>query len=247
MDELAREMRDSRGYSAAAKGEVGEVYIYDFIGVDMFGDGVTAKWFRDELAKMKGVKALNIYVNSPGGDVFEGQTIHSQLMRFQARKIMHVDGEASSAASLILMAGDERRIASGGMIMVHEPWGVSVGNADDMLHMAGTLQKLAGQYAAEYSRVTKRDEDEMREMMRAETWMTAAEALELGFVDAIDAPMKAAAASVMAGFDRSKLQYRKPVPTAVSSPLVPQGFAGFDAALKKVQEQQTMLAARRIV
>ena len=170
--------------------------------------------------------------------------IHSQLMRHPARKVMHVDGEASSAASLILMAGDERRIAAGGVVMIHRPYGVSVGTADDMRHYAKTLDILEGQYADEYSRGTRQPREKIVALMAEETWMGSAEALELGFVHAIDEPMKLAACAVRAEFDRSKLGYRHEIPAAFK-PLQPTGFPDFDACAAVVRRQASMLAARR--
>lgn len=233
--------------AAMAADATGELYVYDFIGGGLFSDGVTAKAFRDELAKVKGAKTLHVYVNSPGGDVFEAQAIHTQLTRHGARKIMHVDGEASSAASLIVMAGDERRMARGAMMMIHEPWGMAIGPADDLRHTAEMLDKLTGEYAAEYARASGMRDARVRELMKAETWMTADEALDLGFVDEVDGQLDAAAARVMAGFDRTHLRYAHAVPAAVTSGLAPQGFEDFDRLLERVQRQGNALRSGAVM
>ena len=100
----------------------GEIYIYEDIGEGWFG-GLTAKAFSDTMREIGDVSALDIYINSPGGSVFDGVAIYNQIKRFNGEKIIHIDGIAASIASVIAMAGDEIRIASNGMMMIHDPWG----------------------------------------------------------------------------------------------------------------------------
>ena len=116
---------------------------------------------------------LIVYINSPGGDFFEAAAIHAQLVRHKARKVIYIDGLAASAASLIAMAGEERRIASNAMVMVHDPWAGVIGSADDMERMATALGKIKGQMVAEYTRATGQEAETIATMMSAETWLTA--------------------------------------------------------------------------
>lgn len=168
---------------------VGELFIYEQIGFDCWtGEGVTGKSVKDALDTMKGVKTLNVYINSEGGDVFEAKAIYSQLKRFGAEKIIHIDGIAASAATFIAMAGDKIITSPVATWMIHQAWSGAMGRAEDMRAMADLLdlenQTLAETYAAR----TKKGVDEMLALMSAPpdgTWMNAQKALELGLTDEI--------------------------------------------------------------
>jgi ATP-dependent Clp protease protease subunit len=172
----------------AADGEA-ELFIYDQIGGSFFSEGVTAKQVAAAVAEceQQGAKKLAIYINSPGGDVFQGMAILNCLKRFSGEKVVYVDGLAASIASIIAMAGDRRFMGSGAMMMVHDPSAFAsdrgVGTAAEMRAKAEDLDKIAGAMASAYAERTHGDESAMRTLMRAETWMTAAEAVERGFAD----------------------------------------------------------------
>lgn len=199
--------RKTRGFEVQSAGSTGEIYLYDEIGAGLFG-GITAQDFRDELEPLKNVKILNVYINSPGGDFFEAAAMHSQLVRHRARKVVFIDGLAASAASLVAMAGDERRMSSAGMLMIHEPWGGVVGTAAEMRGVADALDKVRDTLVAEYARATGGDRDMLRQQMADETWFSAADSLETGFIHAIDEPLPIAAA-IVDSFDLSRFQYRR--------------------------------------
>lgn len=164
----------------------GELYIYDQIGDSWWG-GVSAQSIVDALAELKaaGVSALDIYINSPGGDVFDGIAIHSALRRFPGEKIVHVDGLAASIASVIMLAGDRIVLAPSAMVMVHNPWTLCAGEASDLRETADRLEKVAGSMLATYATYTKQSEDDLRAWMDAETWMDASEAVARGFAHAV--------------------------------------------------------------
>jgi len=173
----------------ASEGEA-ELFIYSQIGGGGFwSEGVTAAQVAAAIAdcEKQGAKKLAIYINSPGGDVFEGIAILNCLKRFSGEKVVYVDGLAASIASVIAMAGDRRCMGSGAMMMVHDPSAFAsargVGTAAEMRAKAEDLDKIATAMAGAYAERTKKDESAMRTIMRAETWMTAAEAVELGFAD----------------------------------------------------------------
>lgn len=172
---------------AGANGDVGELYVYETIGFDCFAEngGLTANKVKDALAEMKGVKALNVYVNSEGGDVFEAKSIFAQLQRFEAEKVVHIDGLAASAATLIAMAGDRIVTSPVATWMIHEAWSGAMGNASDMRKMAALLELENGTIAETYARQTGKPVDELLALMAAETWMNAAQALELGITDEV--------------------------------------------------------------
>lgn len=184
-------------FEAKAKGDVAELYIYDAIGGGMFSEGVTPAAVQKALAEVKGAKELRVYINSPGGDVFDGVNIYNQVRRFNGTKNVFVDGIAASAASMIAMAGDTITIAHNAQIMIHRAWGAAVGTADDMRATADLLDKISEDAVlASYAR-TGQSVEQLRAWMTEEKWMNAAEAVELGFADRIDGadeqPTRAAA------------------------------------------------------
>ena len=188
-----------KGYQIQAKGPVGEIFLYDEIGESLFDEGITAKSFRDDLARLGVVGELRIFINSPGGSVFDGVAIFNQIARHKARKVVHIDGIAASIASVIAMAGDEILIAENGMMMIHSASGVTMGTAEDHLEMARSLERVDESIINTYVNRTGGDVDRIREMMAATTWMTAAEAVDLGFADKVSDPVDIAAC--VRGFD----------------------------------------------
>lgn len=165
----------------------GALYLYDIIGRDWWtGEGVTAAEFVAALDTLKGVKQLDVYINSPGGDVMEAKAMYANLMRFDAQKTVHVDGIAASAATFVAMAGDKIVTAPEGTWMIHETWGGQMGNADDLRAYADLLDMQNADLASIYSKRTGLAEAQVRDLMAAETWMNASKALELKFSDEIE-------------------------------------------------------------
>lgn len=169
-----------------AEQKVGELYLYDAIGSDWYG-GISAKMVVDALKKCEeeGCKALNLFINSPGGDVFEGTAIYNNLARFQGAKTVYVDGLAASAASYIAMVGDKIITAFNAMWMVHNPWGIAIGNASAMRETADLLDKVGSTLVDTYVKRTKLSAEAVKDIMDAETWMTASEAKDKGFTDEV--------------------------------------------------------------
>lgn len=156
--------------------------------------GVTPE---DFAADLDGITAPNIEVqiNSPGGDVFDGIAIFNALRAHPATVTTRVDGLAASIASVIAQAGDRRTILSGGQMMIHEAWGLSIGPAADHREMADLLDKQSGVIASIYAERSGRDQDEFRQMMGSETWLTADEAVDAGLADEVVNPSSAQASS----------------------------------------------------
>ncbi len=177
------------------KGESAEVLIYDDIGGGMFGGGISAAEFSSELKAAKDAKSINVRINSAGGDVFEALGIYNALARHNARVTVDVDGIALSAASFIMMAGDEIRAAENAMIMVHDPWMVAMGNAEEFRKKVDLLDQVKGQLVGIYASRTGLPEDDISELLANETWMTAAEAVEAGFVGEVTGNKAMAASS----------------------------------------------------
>lgn len=191
----ASEKKDKPSTLFALKANaVGELYFYDQFGGSWFSEGITSKGVKDALDAMKGVARLNVFVNSPGGDVFEGKAIHSLLRRFAeggAKIHVHVDGLAASAASFVAMAGDVITTAPYATWMIHNAWTVAAGGADDFRKLGDLLDDQNSDIAGIYAARTGQPLDKLHALMDAETWMTAQEALDLGFTDEVSEPNRA--------------------------------------------------------
>jgi ATP-dependent Clp protease protease subunit len=176
--------------------EVAEVLLYDTIGESFWGDGISAKTFREQI---KGVKAktLSLRINSPGGSVTEGAAMLAVLDDWRAkagRRIeVDVDGLAASAASVVMMAGNVVRVASNGLVMIHDPYTMVAGGAAEMRHTADLLDKVKGQILDTYLRRAKLSRDELSAAMEAETWYTGQEAVDAGLADSIAEQVSVAA------------------------------------------------------
>ncbi len=182
-----------------------DVYIYEEIGERWYGGGVSAKMFTEQIGALD-VDVIRLHLNSPGGAAWEGVTIMNALRQHRARVEVTVDGLAASAASIIAMAGDQIVMNRGSQMMVHDPWGYAVGAAKDMRDYADALDKLAVSLADVYAARAGYDRAHWREVMQAETWYTAEEAVEAGLADSwVDAPTADAAAA--AHFDLSRFGY----------------------------------------
>jgi len=160
-----------------------EILIYDFIGAGLFEDGVTAKAVKSQLEKMQG--DVLVRINSPGGDVFDGFAIHNLLLQHPGEITVRVDALAASAASVIAMAGDHVEMADNALMMIHNPWTFSLGDADEMVKTAERLEKVKSSILESYLRRSNMDRDEISLAMDEETWLSAAEAIDAGFADAL--------------------------------------------------------------
>ena len=186
-------------YEIRAKNEEeGEILLYGDIGESWFSEGTGAKQFVEDLKALGKIKNLSVRINSAGGSVFDGMAIFNAIDRHTARKTVYIDGLAASAASVIAMAGQSIIMAENGIMMIHDPFGATMGNANDMRKMAESLDKVKVAMILSYKRKTPLLEEEIAELMSEETWMTAKEALEKGFVTEIGKP-----AEINAKFDLS--------------------------------------------
>lgn len=194
----------------------GELLLYgDISSSSWWGDEVTPKAFKQDLDDLGDISTLNIYINSGGGDVFAGQAIYSMLKRHRATKKVYIDGLAASIASVIAMAGDIVYMPQNAMMMIHKAWTFGIGNANDFRKLADDMDKIDESILATYETKTGLEKDRIIELVSAETWMTAEEAVALGFADQIE-ETKQLAASIAQGqliinglaFDLSR--YRNP-------------------------------------
>ncbi len=162
-----------------------EIFIYDIIGEDFFGEGVTAKNIRDEVADVADDERILLRINSPGGMVFEAAAIISLLSAHPGGVDAQIDGVAASAASYIAMVSSNIAMSDGAMLMIHNPWSVVIGDASDMRHEAELLDKINGNLEDAYVRKSGMKKEAVKDAMDAETWYTATEATEAGLADSI--------------------------------------------------------------
>jgi ATP-dependent protease ClpP protease subunit len=172
----------------ALESGVTEIMLYEEIGFW----GVTAKEFVDQLSTLT-APAINVRINSPGGDVFDGLAIHNALKAYKGDVTCQIDGIAASAASFIALAGKKCVINQNALFMAHCAWGMGIGNKADMTEMADILAKIDDQIANIYARKSGKTPAECLAMMAGEgkndgTWFTAQEAKDWGLVDGIMAP-----------------------------------------------------------
>lgn len=172
----------------------GELTLYGEIANETWwGDEITPKEFKTDLDALGDINTLNIYINSPGGDVFAGQAIHSMLKRHKAHKNVYIDGLAASIASVVVMAGDTIFMPKNAMMMIHNPWTWGIGNAAEFRKLAEDLDKVRESLIAAYEGRSALTRDEIIEIMDSETWLTADECLEYGFCDVVEKEKQMAA------------------------------------------------------
>lgn len=174
--------RSKRPSNVVRNGTAASIYIYDVI--DSFW-GVSALSVIDALAQVADAKTLDVYINSPGGDVFEGRAIMAAISRFQGHTVAHIDSLCASAATSIALACKEVQMSEGAFFMIHNASGLCWGDKADMRETADLLEKVEGAIVNDYTTKTGKDEAQVRAWMDAESWFTAQEALDNGFVDSI--------------------------------------------------------------
>ncbi len=171
-----------RGYRIEGKGQQDEVTVYLYDEIGFFG--IAADEFVRDLNKIK-AGTIHLRVNSPGGSVFDGTTIYNAIKQHKSKVVAHVDGLAASIASVIVMGADEVQMAENAFMMVHEPWSMVMGNADGLRAEADLLDKVRDTIAKTYMNKSGKESEEINDLMNAETWMTAQEAVAFGFADSI--------------------------------------------------------------
>jgi ATP-dependent protease ClpP protease subunit len=168
-------------------GDVADISVYDEIGPSFCGEpAVNASSFVAALdALPTSVKTLRVHVNSPGGDVWDAVTIANRLKAQREEKgrtvEVLIEGLAASAATIISSAGAPVRIADNALMMVHNPRAGGRGDAKEIRKAAEMLDAVKGQIVATYRWVSNKTAEELSEMMDAETWMDAAQAVAAGF------------------------------------------------------------------
>ena len=155
--------------------------------------------FKEELDNIGNVQTLNIYINSPGGDVFVASTMISMLERLKSKGtkiISYVDGLSASAASFLMMVADEIKLYKNSIVMIHKPMSVAIGNANEMQKMIDVLNKLEDSVMIPmYMNKSKVSSKEVRKLIDAESWLSANDMAENFNVTLLDEE-KTAVASI---------------------------------------------------
>lgn len=190
-------MKLKKGFTIKGQGDV-EVLIFGEIGLF----GITAKEVIKEIRDHGPITSLNVRINSPGGEVFDGLAIFNFLNSLDVEITVQVDGVAASIASVIAMAGDVINMAENAMMMIHNPWAFAGGDAAELREMADLLEKVQENLIGIYEKRTGQTRDEIQTLLDAETWFTAEEAVDAGLADNITDRLEIAA-KVCDAFDLS--------------------------------------------
>ena len=179
----------------AKHGKSTDIHIYDEIGVH----GVTAKSFLEDLKGLKG-KDITVHINSTGGDVFQGQAIYTALKNYTGKVTVKIEGLAASMATVIALAADKIEMTANSLFMIHSPMSNVFGNKSQMRKQINALEKVESTMLNVYSKKTNLSEEKIALMLDTETWLSADEALEFGFVDEVIGRVSVVAKYDMSGF-----------------------------------------------
>lgn len=196
----------------ASNNSEADIFIYDEIGYW----GVTAKQFVNDLRALGDITHINLHINSPGGDVFDGIAIYNALKHHGAAITVHIDGLAASMASVIAMVGNPVIMPENTMMMIHKPWGFAGGDATDMRDYADLLDKVESVLIPAYAQKTGKSTEEIAAMLEDETWMSGSECLELGFADQVTPSLQA-----MACIHSKRIEEFEKMPKSIRNMLTP--------------------------
>jgi len=194
--ELFRLDADESGLTESEAEEVSEeetgstaiLRVYEQIGESFWDEsGMSVKKFAEALDGLEGIAKLNIHINSLGGDTHTAQAIYNLIGDFKADKTSFIDGVAASAATVVALGADKVVMRKNSNFMIHHPWSVAIGSANDMRKAAEDLDAVTEPIVNVYKDQTgnKISKAKIIELMDDETWMTAQEALDYGFVDEV--------------------------------------------------------------
>lgn len=165
---------------AAVETATDTITMYGVIGEDWWGDGVTVKRI-DSALRAIGDKPVTVYINSPGGDMFEGIAIYNRLREHSQPVTTKVLGLAASAASVIAMAGTQREVAKSAFLMIHNCWTWLAANRHGLREAADQMEEFDKAMIGLYADTSGQSEDVIEHMLDAETYLSGSSALEKGF------------------------------------------------------------------
>lgn len=229
---------------SASKPSAGEIYIYSEISSEQFwGDETTATTFKEDLEAMGDLQTLNIYINSPGGSVFEGNSIYNIIKRHKAHVNVHIDGVAASIASVIAMAGDTIFMPKNAMMMIHNPWVMTAGNASELRKQADDMDRIRESLVEAYLAKSngKIERSNLIELLDAETWLTATECVAYGLADVVEETQTMAACAdtkLFAKYQNTPGKFLQPVDKQDEEPKLTDSERAFRKQLLADAEAQ---------
>lgn len=240
--------------NSAAESDELDIYIYSDIVDDITAtlyksaniELMSAAKFQRMLDEKKNAKQINLFINSPGGDVMDGVAIYGQIRRHNAHVTAYIDGWACSIASVIPMAADKIIMSETSMMMIHHPWGVAVGNSDEMRKTADTLDSiLEGSIIPAYKSKCgdKISDSKLREYLKDEKMLTAKECLQYGFCDEITERKPAedeekAREAVEEAKNQAKISYMNRLHEMYASLKMPAGLSAAETPKDAAEKQQ---------
>ncbi len=183
-----------------------------------YGDEVTLEQFRKELNTGSG--NITVWINSPGGDVFAAAQIYNMLMEYKGDVTVKVDALAASAASVIAMAGTMVLMSPVGMMMIHNPMTIAIGDSKEMQKAVGMLDEVKESIMNAYEIKTGLSRTRISHLMDAESWFNAGKAVELGFADGVLTDVQAVN-NTGNGISESMMFSRTAVTNSLLSKLIP--------------------------
>jgi ATP-dependent Clp protease, protease subunit len=202
------------------------IYIYDII--DPYW-GVSAASVAAAIALAGQADTLHVYINSPGGDIFEARAIMAELRRYAGKTVAHIDSLCASAATSIAIACNQVEMSEGAFFMIHNASCLAWGDKSALRETADLLEKIEGSIVADYTGKTGKDDVEIIRMMDEETWFSASEALDHGFIDSITSISQAKNTWNLSAFDK--------VPEALTE----QDSAAADPAIDQQLTQEPVI------
>lgn len=175
-------MKRKEYFSLSQKGDNVTINIYGDIGTSWWNDeDIGASKLSKELESYENINTIDVFINSNGGSVAEGLAIYNILKRYGAKVTTYCDGFACSAASVVFMAGHERVMSNASVLMIHNAWIYTCGNAKELRKQADDLDTITEASVNAYMNHVNISEEELKEMLDDETWLDCDEALEKGF------------------------------------------------------------------
>lgn len=205
-----RQEAGSRVHQLYIYDDVSEYGTFDWWTWEYEESKTSAEYFRKALAEIPETDTIELHINSYGGSVKEGVAIYNQLKQKKCKEIVaYVDGFAYSIASIILQAADRRVMGLGTSLLIHNMWLAVAGNAEDLRKAADDLDVLMESNRQIYMEKVNITEDELIEMLNAETYLTPQQAVEMGFADEVNSKTDAGEGTMLEQMQMQLSQMRR--------------------------------------
>jgi ATP-dependent Clp protease protease subunit len=174
-------------YALVTNGKEADIYIFgDITSWEWFDSDISSYTLSKEIQELDpDIEVINVHINSYGGEVAEGLAIYNTLRNQKAKVRTYCDGFACSIASVIFMAGEERIMSNASLLMVHNAWMYTAGNANQLRKDADDLEKITQASINAYMQNINITEEKLKELLDDESWILPSEALEMGFATSI--------------------------------------------------------------